>query len=310
VDATKVGVAGHSLGGVEAFIFAMRNANVSAAIGLDGTYGFSGSSARLLTNAYDYLPTAMRAALLDLRRPDGNEGSTLDLAALHGMNYADRYFITLPKMHHSDFTAFAMVAWIFNLGNSPDFVERFGWTRQTGSTGYQSVCELVRTFLDEELKGDRQALARLLTEASQVTGSTVTHEQPIAAPPSSTDFVDIIGRYGLDSAVKLVKMYQLEALRDDIVNERALNSIGYELLGEHRSADALAVFRLVTFAHPASANAEDSLGDAYLAEGQQSNARAAYQRAVDAAASDPSFDAQGRKSFISTEQSKVQHLTP
>ena len=49
-DLTRLSVMGHSLGGVEAAIFAMRNGNVPAVVGLaTGTYGFKGST-RVLTS--------------------------------------------------------------------------------------------------------------------------------------------------------------------------------------------------------------------------------------------------------------------
>src|SRR2546421_4042235 len=73
VDNSKLAIFGHSLGGTVAMIFAMRNANVSAVVGLDGTYGFTEGSTSL-TNHFGYSPQTMRAAMLDLRRA----GATLN----------------------------------------------------------------------------------------------------------------------------------------------------------------------------------------------------------------------------------------
>ena len=70
VDRTKLAVMGHSVGGIEAIILGLRNANVSAVIGLDGTYGFPGLSA-VVTHAYGYAADKMRSPFLDLRRAQG-----------------------------------------------------------------------------------------------------------------------------------------------------------------------------------------------------------------------------------------------
>jgi dienelactone hydrolase len=310
VDEARVAVSGHSLGGVEALLFAMRNANISAAVGLDGTYGFSGSSAELLTSAVGYAVKSMRASLLDLRRPDGNEGSTLDLRAVRAFRYSDGTFVTVEGMHHSDFTSFATVAWTFGLGNSPDFVEHFGWTRETGFQGYQHVCEIVRAFLDDKLKGEPAAPSRLLTEVARAKGGIVTHEPALPAPPSAAELVGIVVGAGLDSASRIVERYRAVAPIEEIVSEGGLNTIGYNLLGARRLTDAIQVFRLVTSAYPGSANAEDSLGDGYAAAGQQTAARAAYQRAIDRASADPHMDASTKQSFIASERAKVDHIKP
>jgi hypothetical protein len=58
---------GHSVGAIEAVILGLRNANVSAVIALDGTYGSEGLST-VLTHSYGYKPEMMRAAFLDLRQ--------------------------------------------------------------------------------------------------------------------------------------------------------------------------------------------------------------------------------------------------
>lgn len=59
-----------------------------------------------------------------------------------------------------------------------------------------------------------------------------------------------------------------------------LNRVGYELLGEERTVDAIAVFELNAREHPEVANVYDSLGDAYLAARRLADARRSYARAV------------------------------
>lgn len=61
----------------------------------------------------------------------------------------------------------------------------------------------------------------------------------------------------------------------------ALNRVGYALLGEGRSEDALSIFRLNVDFHPDYANGWDSLGDGLLRAGRREEALAAYRRAYE-----------------------------
>lgn len=66
-------------------------------------------------------------------------------------------------------------------------------------------------------------------------------------------------------------------------NQDLLNTLGYGLLGDGRTDDALAVFELNVEAYPDSPNPYDSLGDAYSAAGRLEDARRSYERAVERA---------------------------
>jgi Flp pilus assembly protein TadD len=59
-----------------------------------------------------------------------------------------------------------------------------------------------------------------------------------------------------------------------------VNAVGYEHLLAGNTAQAITVFRLNVEAYPASPNAHDSLGDAYLAAGQKDLAREHAQKTL------------------------------
>jgi len=63
--------------------------------------------------------------------------------------------------------------------------------------------------------------------------------------------------------------------------ESVINNIGYGLLAMNRVDDAIVVFQGNVERHPGSANAHDSLGDAYSSAGEWERARESYARAVD-----------------------------
>src|SRR5205085_568906 len=178
VDETKVGVFGKSLGGIEAIIFAMRNANVSAVAGLDATYGFKGNE-KLLAELADYAPRKMRAAFLDIRRDWDDPASVLDLSAEHAFRYSDRSFVTIKKMNHFDFDSDAMIAFEFHLPIGPNEAVNPGRTRETAYRGYQSVCRMLLDFFDEKLKGDRGGAGRLLADVARADGGVLKHEDAL-----------------------------------------------------------------------------------------------------------------------------------
>jgi len=183
IDKTKLGVIGHSVGAIEAAILALRNADVSAVIGLDGTYGFQGLSS-VLTHSHGYAPQKMRAAFLDLRRAQGAQGDEpLDLSAIESFRHADRTFITSAKMHHSDFTSFAMIAAYFHTPLPTDSPLN-GWNRETGRAGYQNACKIVLSFLDARVKSDSGALDEIDRLAKQNQELSVKHLTAVPPPPS------------------------------------------------------------------------------------------------------------------------------
>jgi tetratricopeptide (TPR) repeat protein len=62
--------------------------------------------------------------------------------------------------------------------------------------------------------------------------------------------------------------------------ESLLNDFGYLLMNRKRIEDAVTVFKLNTEYYPNSANAYDSLGEAYAAAGKKDEAIAAYEKAL------------------------------
>lgn len=71
-----------------------------------------------------------------------------------------------------------------------------------------------------------------------------------------------------------------EAYGAEAFPEFMLNNLGYALLRRHKTADAIAVFRMVVDSFPQSANAYDSLGEAYAAAGDVARAIANYERSL------------------------------
>jgi dienelactone hydrolase len=69
--------------------------------------------------------------------------------------------------------------------------------------------------------------------------------------------------------------------------ELPINLLGYDRLQAGDNDDAIQLFKLNVEAYPASANAEDSLSDAYLATGQKEQALAAEKKCLELLPGDP-----------------------
>ena len=303
-DTNKVAVLGHSLGAVAAMILAMRNGNVEAVAGLDGTYGFRGSTG-VLTNSYGYSPEKLRAAVLDLRRAAGPD-TELDLSALESFRFAHRMLVTLPNVHHSDFTSFASVAQHFDVPILPKYAGT-GWNRETGKLGYQQACRIVLGFLNDKLQMASGASA-LRNEVGRLERSVVRELAGGAAPPSPPEAVAFAGREGIEALKKRVAEICGDPGLGSCVDAGAFNSYGYELLGHSRKADAVTIFEIAAWSHPESANAQDSLADGYLAVGEKEKARAAIRRAITLAPGDASMDAAAKAVFVAEENRRLNQI--
>lgn len=67
----------------------------------------------------------------------------------------------------------------------------------------------------------------------------------------------------------------------ELLNEDQMNRLGYDLMGAGKLKDAIEVFKLNVEDYPQSANVYDSLGEAYLKDGDKELALKNYQRSVE-----------------------------
>ena len=108
-----------------------------------------------------------------------------------------------------------------------------------------------------------------------------------------------------DDVAAAVQLFHDERKRNPnaiLFPEAALNLLGYQLLQDGRIQQAVELFKLNTEAYPASANTYDSLGDAYLADGQNDRALQASQKAIEMLAGDKSSNDRKQAIRASAEQ--------
>ncbi len=92
----------------------------------------------------------------------------------------------------------------------------------------------------------------------------------------SNEIIETILTKGLDHAAA---EYKRRPKKKEII-ESMLNDKGYELLYQNKFDEAAAVFTMNVLAHPASANAYDSLGEALMNKGDKAGAILNYEKSL------------------------------
>jgi CubicO group peptidase (beta-lactamase class C family) len=93
---------------------------------------------------------------------------------------------------------------------------------------------------------------------------------------------DIILFQDLDKAIEAYKRISKSTSKNSFVfNEDELNSLGYQMIKEHKLEEAIKLLKLNVEEYPESANAYDSLGEAYNKNGQIDLAIECYKKSLE-----------------------------
>jgi len=89
-----------------------------------------------------------------------------------------------------------------------------------------------------------------------------------------------IASNGIDAAAKQYRDLKAAAPSTYNFDEDELNNLGYQLLRDKKFNDAIGIFQLNVEAYPQSSNVYDSLGEAYMDDGNKPQAIANYQKSL------------------------------
>jgi CubicO group peptidase (beta-lactamase class C family) len=125
---------------------------------------------------------------------------------------------------------------------------------------------IMREIIDEAVGGEQPALAWLKYESYR--------------SPSKM----LLNKILAGSAETVLRDYR-EARKSrpagEILNEAQMNRLGYDLIGLKRVKDAIEVFKFNVEDYPKSANVYDSLGEAYMINGERELAIKNYERSLE-----------------------------
>lgn len=123
----------------------------------------------------------------------------------------------------------------------------------------------------------------------ELVGETVGGRQPAIAwikyesykSPRRMLLKDIQAK-GAEAALLEYREWRKGRPADELLNEQQMNRFGYELLYQlRRPKDAIEVFKLNVEDYPQSSNTYDSLGEAYMVDGNKEMAIKNYERSIE-----------------------------
>jgi len=89
-----------------------------------------------------------------------------------------------------------------------------------------------------------------------------------------------IDERGIEAAVAEYRSLKARGFGDLYTSEGDINTLGYQLLGRKRVPEAIEILKLNVEAYPNSANAYDSLGEAYFVSGNTAQAIQNYEKSL------------------------------
>ena len=131
----------------------------------------------------------------------------------------------------------------------------------------------------------------------------------VSIPLNESRFLKLLNASGWDKAQEAYDHDRKKNPDSDLLNEPALNRMGYGLLRQRKTSDAISVFKLVTRDYPNSINAYDSLGDAYAEVAQADLAIAASQKELALTQSDSSLSPERKKQFTELAKKRIDAMT-
>lgn len=296
-DVQNLGATGFSAGGRWALSLAMKNWNVKAVVSLDSVMLFDDPVSREWRSLPFYDPDAVRVPVLHLVRRDWVPQETSDL--WDRMRYAERTHLVFenPAVDHLDFQSIGYAMTL--AGMRPDVAPAV-------ADAFHQFNRRTLAFFDAHLKRG----ARGPEAASAVPGSiTAAVDRPLPAPWTEAHFFNAIDQHGLEAALAAYRRLLREGGRPPLP-EGALNLAGYIRLLTGQVREATELFTLNAEAFPRSANALDSLADAWLAAGDRARALELTRRALALLEADDSMAEERRTLIRESIEARLKTLAP
>ena len=115
------------------------------------------------------------------------------------------------------------------------------------------------------------SLAIWLPQVKAAYDTRISIAEPLAAT---------IAASGIDAAGKQYHDLKAANLATYNFDERELNDLGYQFIRAKKFKEAIGIFQLNVEAYPQSSNVYDSLGEAYMDDGDKAPAIANYQKSL------------------------------
>lgn len=99
--------------------------------------------------------------------------------------------------------------------------------------------------------------------------------------PAVTVVEKTIEESGIEAAISKYREMKADTKGEFYFDEASFNSLGYQLMGYSKIKEAIEIFKLNVEAYPESWNVYDSLGEAYMNDGQKELAIKYYKKSLE-----------------------------
>jgi hypothetical protein len=127
-------------------------------------------------------------------------------------------------------------------------------------------------------------------------------------PITAVGLLNLIEEKGWSAANVALDAAAAQSADAAVLDPGSLNMLSGHLLQSNHSKDAVELLRWTAAKHPAMANLQDSLADAYLAAGDKEGARRATQLALDLASRDNSLNKEQREALTKAAAGRLKQL--
>jgi CubicO group peptidase (beta-lactamase class C family) len=155
-------------------------------------------------------------------------------------------------------------------------------THSGGDVGFVSNLVLIpdKSIAVVMMSNFNRAPLAVLTDAALDVALGLKPDPVVIKPLIDRILFKAIAKEGLEAAVK--QYYDLKKNQPGAYNfqEPRLNNLGYILMGQGKIKEAIRIFQLNVEAYPSSSNVYDSLGEAYMRNGDKSLAIENYEKSL------------------------------
>jgi len=279
-DIDRVGVVGYGYGGMAAAMFEMRNTDIDAVACLNSPVLSRNDREQLDRIPYLH-PDRLDVPCLQIAAMDED---SVDLGMLEAMKYATRYYYQLQPATPHDLIGLGKVALFTGDGDGrEDIIKKL-------DQNYELMCQYVCRFFEAVLCSDKKSLAFVSTRpgeqgfsASVVTARIMEKQK---RPPTRSQFLSIIEEKDVETIRNIRLEFELDDPSSPILSADEINALGYRFIQQNRPLHALEILSMGSRAYPASANAWDSLGEAYVLNERLEEALECYEKAAELLPSD------------------------
>lgn len=271
--------------------------------GLGMTYSNGPSSSDLFDNVF-VAPTAYREFLATGKWPDKTM-LVLEVRAASShasINKSGHFQSDLAgvQVEIKDEKRFPEKWAFFGFGGTPGKPANLGKKVPDGSACHS--CHSQNGAVDNTFV---QFYPTLLPVAERMKTVRASYEPPA---PSPVKFLQIVIESGWPAASKVYEEAKAKDPDASLFKEATLNRLGYQLLSGGKNSEAVDVFELAVASYPKSANAYDSLAEAYASTGQNTKAIATSKKVLELLPSDSNVAEDRRDLIRKNTESRLEKL--